>query len=64
MQKIDATVVGQSLGPKRDRQIPRSFWHHSEPYPRGSIHCKRWNHSWTMYGISSRTPFANQCRRI
>jgi hypothetical protein len=64
MQKIDATVVGQGLGPKRDHQIPGSLWHHRECYPRGSIHYKRWNHSWTMYGTSSGTPFTDQCRRI
>jgi hypothetical protein len=64
MQQIDATVVGQGLGPKRDHQIPRSLWHHSECYPTDSIHYKRWNHSWTMYGASSSTPFTDQCRRI
>ena len=41
MEQIDTTVMGQCLGPKRDRKIPRSLRHRSEPYPRGSPHCKR-----------------------
>ena len=48
MQKIDTTVVGQALGPERDSKIPWSFWHHSEPYPRGSIHCNKGNPSPTV----------------
>lgn len=49
MQKVDTTVVGQALGPERDRTIPWPFWwYHSEPYPRGSIHCNKGNPSPTV----------------
>ena len=41
MEQIDTTGMGQCLGLKRDRKIPRSLRHRSEPYPWGSIHCKR-----------------------
>jgi hypothetical protein len=40
MEQIDATIMGQCLGPKRDRKIPWSLGHRSEPYPEGSLHCK------------------------
>lgn len=44
MEQIDTTIMGQCLGPKRDRKIPWSLGHRSEPYPWGSLHCKRGKH--------------------
>lgn len=59
MKKIDAPVLCQSGGVKRDRKLPRSARHRSQRYRIGSLGCKNPHyrsaglHNWQTNNVPS-----------